>query len=116
MPNPSPFALKLAEEADRQHTRFHMLNEADPELCGQIKKYWVDLGLTFSNCGVAWSAVFVSWCVKTAGATAAEFKFSAQHSVFVNQAIKNARAGTGVFHGMKIDLHAPAVGDIIQNN
>ena len=38
------------------------------------------------------------------------------HSVFVNQAIKNAVKGEGVFHGLDISVHPPNVGDIIQNN
>ena len=63
-----------------------------------------------------WSAVFVSWCVKQAGATAAEFKFAMAHLVFVNQAIKNATNQTGVFQGFDIRSAAPSVGDIIQHN
>ena len=63
-----------------------------------------------------WSAVFISWCVQQAGATKAEFKFAMAHAVFVNQAIKNASNGVGVFHGLDITAHAPGVGDIIQNN
>ena len=113
----SPFAKGLAAIAQEQHDMFHMMDEADTELCRQIKKYWTDLNLGFESCvTVAWSAVFVSWCVKKAGATSAEFKFSAAHSVFVNQAIKNALNGDGVFHGVDISTDVPAVGDIIQNN
>ena len=113
----SPFAKKLAAVAQEQHDTFHMMDEADPDLCRQIRKYWTDLNLGFESCvTVPWSAVFVSWCVKKAGATAAEFKFAAAHSVFVHEAIKNAINGQGVFHGLDISAHAPAVGDIIQNN
>jgi hypothetical protein len=65
---------------------------------------------------VAWSAVFVSWCVQQAGATATEFKFAMSHSVFANQAIKNAINGVGVFQGFDITVQPPNVGDIIQNN
>lgn len=114
---PSAFAKKLAGIAEEQHTLFHMNDEADPVLCKQIKKYWTDLRLGFESCvAVPWSAVFVSWCVKQAGATSAEFKFAAAHSVFVNQAIQNAINGIGVFQGFDIAAQAPHVGDIIQNN
>lgn len=114
---PTPFAIKLATTAQDQHTRFHLLDEADPVLCRQIRKYWTDLRLGFTSCvSVPWSAVFVSWCVKQAGATGTEFKFAAAHSIFVHQAIKNALSATGVFHGLDISVHPPAVGDIIQNN
>jgi hypothetical protein len=117
MPTPSAFAMKLASIAQNEHATFQFMNEADPELCSQIKKWTQDTGFTFSSCTkVPWSAVFVSWCVKQAGATASEFKFAMAHSVFVNQAIKNAQKGVGVFRGMKISQHPPGVGDIIQQN
>ena len=51
-----------------------------------------------------------------AGATAAQFKFSAAHSQFVFQAIANATAGVGVFHGHVLTGYAPKLGDILQNN
>lgn len=113
----SLFTMQLAAVAEEQHRLFHLLDEADTVLCRQIKKYWTDLRLGFESCvSVPWSAVFVSWCVKQAGATAVEFKFAAAHSVFVFEAIKNARNGTGVFRGVDISTDVPAVGDIIQNN
>jgi hypothetical protein len=116
-PPPTAFALRLAKIAEGQHTRFHMQNEADPALCKQIQRYWTDIGLTFTSCvDVPWSAVFVSSCVKQAGATADEFRFAAAHSVFVRAAIRNAIAQTGVFRAFPISAHAPGVGDIIQNN
>lgn len=116
MATPSAFAKKLATTAQDQHTKFHLLDEADTPLCNQIKKYWAGIAAFTSCVSVPWSAVFVSWCVKQAGATAAEFKFSAGHSVFVHQAIQNAINGVGAFHGLDISAHPPAVGDIIQNN
>jgi hypothetical protein len=117
MPTPSAFAKKLASTALAQHTQFQFTNEADPTLCKQIKKWTEDIGFQFTSCTkVAWSAVFVSWCVQQAGATATEFKFAMAHSVFANQAIKNAINGVGVFRGFDITVQPPNVGDIIQNN
>ncbi len=116
---PSPFALRLASIAKAQHDRFHLVNEADPQLCGQIRRWTVEIGGAFVSCTSndhPWSAVFVSWCVKEAGATSAEFRFSKQHSVFVQKAIQNGLNNTGVFRGMEITAHAPNVGDIIQAN
>jgi hypothetical protein len=115
-PAPSTFAKKLATVAQDQFDRFHLIDENDQPLRGQIKKYWTTLGMPFPGVETAWSAVFVSFCVKTAGATAAEFKFAAAHSVFVHQAIQNALSGTGVFQGFRISERAVNVGDIIQNN
>lgn len=113
----SAFAKKLAGIAEEQHMTFHLLDEADPLLCRQIQRYWRDLELQFTDCvTVPWSAVFVSWCVKKAGATSSEFEFAAAHSVFVHKAIRNAQSGAGVFHGVNITAEPPEVGDIIQNN
>jgi hypothetical protein len=117
MPGTSAFALRLARVAQEQHNKFQFINEADPVLCNEIKKWTEDIGFTFESCTeVPWSAVFISWCVKQAGATKQEFKFANQHSVFVHKAIKNADTGTGVFRGFKFNAKAPAIGDIIQNN
>ena len=117
MPAPSAFAKKLAAVALAQHARFQFTNEADPTLCKQIRRWTEDIGFTFTSCTkVAWSAVFISWCVKQAGADKTEFRFSMAHSAFVNQAIKNGMNGAGVFHGLDITAHPPGVGDIIQHN
>lgn len=111
------FTKRLASIAQDQHTKFHFVNEADPLLCRQIRKWTEDIGFTFSSCTqVPWSAVFVSWCMKQAGALSSEFRFAMSHSVFVNQAIKNATNGVGVFQGVEISAHSPGVGDIIQFN
>src|ERR1044071_3832765 len=100
----SAFAKKLASVALDQHARFQFTNEADPLLCKQIQAWTADIGFPFTSCtSVPWSAVFVSWCVKKAGATKDELKFAMAHSVFVNQAIKNAVKGEGVFQGVDID-------------
>lgn len=113
---PTTFQRRLATIAQQQFDRFHLLRENQEPLASQIATYWRDLGLAFPGVETAWSAVFVSWCVKSAGATAADFRFSAAHSQFVHRAIANQRAGTGVFHGHPVAAHAPKVGDILQNN
>jgi hypothetical protein len=109
----SSFAKQLADIALEQHAKFQFMHETDPVFCAQIKKYWTETGHTFTSCSSEpWSAVFVSWCVKQAGATSSEFKFAAAHSVFVNDAINNPRA----FEGFDIADHKVGIGDIIQNN
>jgi hypothetical protein len=112
----STFAKKLAATAQKQYDLFHFDSENDPPLFQQIQKFWTGLGLTFPGVSTPWSAVFVSWCVKQAGATKAEFNFNPAHSQFVFTAIQNAANNTGVFRGFDITAEAPAVGDIIQNN
>ena len=113
---PTPFQTKLATVAQQQFNRFRLLRENQPPLSNQIQKYWTDLGLVFPGVATPWSAVFVSWCVKQAGATPGQFRFSSAHSQFVHFAIQNAQNGTGMFHGRKVSGYAPKVGDILQNN
>jgi hypothetical protein len=113
---PSTFATKLAKTAEEQHTKFQFIHEGDEPLHSQIERYWTGLGFSFPGVSTAWSAVFVSFCVKQAGATAAEFAFAEAHSTFVHKAIDNAKKGIGVFHGIDVTTAKPEVGDIIQNN
>jgi hypothetical protein len=112
----TPFQRLLATTSQNQYNRFHLLRENQPPLNTQIAKYWNDLGLPFQNVSVAWSAVFVSWCVKQAGATAVEFRFAQAHAVFAHWAIQNSVAGTGLFRGHDPARYAPKLGDILQNN
>jgi hypothetical protein len=109
----SQFAQDLADVAVEQRIKYELLNEDDSKLCKQIERYWDETVGGFTSCtAVPWSAVFVSWCVKQAGATSSEFKFAAAHSVFVHDAINNPRA----YEGLDIDEAEVNIGDIIQNN
>ncbi|MEA3062682.1 MAG: hypothetical protein QOJ94_2463 [Sphingomonadales bacterium] len=110
------FCTKLASIAEDQHTRFHLIHETDEPLRSQIKRFWTELGFAFPGVKEAWSAVFISWCVKQAGATKSEFLFAPMHAAFVRKAIKNAAAKTGMFRAFEIGTAKPEVGDIIQNN
>ncbi|HEY0107247.1 MAG TPA: DUF2272 domain-containing protein [Rhizomicrobium sp.] len=110
------FTSSLAHIAEGQYDAYHFYTEGDPVLAKQIQKYWEDLNYDFPGVGEQWSAVFVSWCMKSAGASKNEFKFAERHAVFVNWAIANAKAGTGLFRGHGIDACSPKIGDIIANN
>jgi len=110
------FQKRLAVIARTEYDRFHLLRENQEPLASRVAKYWTDLGFAFPGVHVPWSAVFVSWCVRSGGATAGQFKFARAHSQFVFAAIANASAGTGVFRGRAPSAYAPKVGDILQNN
>lgn len=110
------FQNKLATIALQQFDKYHLLRENQDPLELQIQSYWEDIDRKFPGVDTAWSAVFVSWCVKKAGASDTQFKFSAAHSQFVFQAIANATSDTGVFRGKELKSYAPKVGDILQNN
>ncbi|MBV9111173.1 MAG: DUF2272 domain-containing protein, partial [Gemmatimonadetes bacterium] len=90
---PTDFVTRLVQIAQTEHDKFHMDDEHDPKLSAEIKQFWTELGFQFPGVSTAWSAVFVSDCMKRAGATAAEFHFAAAHSEFVFTAIKNQMNG-----------------------
>lgn len=106
--------------AKAEFDQFHGIDEGDQSLRGRIADYYEAAGgsrdLDPTQDENAWSAAFVSFCVKQSGATASQFKFSMLHSVFVKAAIVNAEAGRGVFLGHRITDYAPKLGDIIHHN
>ncbi|HVZ02309.1 MAG TPA: DUF2272 domain-containing protein [Dongiaceae bacterium] len=113
---PSTTARALATIAGEQYDQFHEYSENDPPLAAQIRKYWTGIGFSFPGVAEAWSAVFVSWCVKQSGASKTQFLFNPQHSQFVYAAIRNAASGAGVFRAYPIADYQPQIGDIVQNN
>ena len=112
----SEFEKAVARAAQAEFDGFHLNSENDPPLAHRIEQYWQGLDLHFESVTVAWSAVFVSFCIKQGGATSQEFKFSPQHSVFVHWAIGNMEARRGLFRGHPLGEVAPSIGDIIHNN
>ncbi|RFM29332.1 DUF2272 domain-containing protein [Chitinophaga silvisoli] len=110
------YVKKLVDLTNNQYEQFHFESEDDQPLSQQIKEYWQNLGLDFPGTETPWSAVFVSYCVKSAGATKQEFLFAPSHSRFVHFAIQNTVNNTGVFRGFDIADVTPELGDIIQNN
>jgi Uncharacterized protein conserved in bacteria len=113
---PTAFATRLATLAEAEYNTYRGLHETTTKMSNRIRTYWTDLGWAFPGVSTAWSAVFVSFLVKSAGAVAGEFDFSARHAKFVHTAIANANAGTGVFRAFSPSAYAPKIGDIIQNN
>jgi hypothetical protein len=113
---PSLYVNTLLTLARQQYNDYHQVIENDAPLRQQIRKYWEDIGFTFPGVSTPWSAVFVSWCMRTAGANATEFRVSTAHSRFAYWAIHNQFRNQGLFRGHRLDEYAPALGDIIQNN
>lgn len=111
----SAFARKLASTAQNQYNRYHLLREQEEPLASKIKDYWAGIS-AFPGVDAPWSAVFVSWCVRQAGATSAEFLFASGHSRFVYAGIQNQIRGIGVFRGHEVSKYVPKVGDILHNN
>lgn len=112
----TPYVAGLVSIAEAERAAYGGHNEHDSVLAKRIRTYWEELGFAFPGVTTAWSAVFVSWCVKRAGATRDEFAFSARHAAFVNKAINDADDPDAVFKGVPITQKPPALGDIIQWN
>lgn len=118
MPATAATSRSVVEVARDELARFGGVDEGDEPLYSRIREYFVAGGgsSSLSPTSVAWSAAFVSYCFREAGATPAQFKFSLAHSVFVHQAIKNADDQSGVFRAHRIADYAPKPGDIIHHN
>jgi hypothetical protein len=112
----SDYVKTLVDITNDQYDKFRFESEDDVLLSQQIKKYWEDLEFDFPGVSTPWSAVFVSYCIKTAGATKTEFQFAQAHSKFVHFAIQNAVNDTGIFKAFDFNAVTPELGDIIQNN
>jgi hypothetical protein len=90
-----------------------------------VREMWAAIGEPYDGRSrypngkeVPWSAAFISWVVRKAGPTYANFQFASSHSVFVNNAIK-ARVTNRLdkpFWGFRITEKKPEIGDIIQRN
>lgn len=111
----SAFARKLANIAQDQYNRYYLIREQEEPLASKIREYWSGIA-AFPGLDAPWSAVFISWCVRQAGATSGEFSFASGHSRFVHAAIQNQLRGIGVFRGHEVSKYAPKVGDILHNN
>jgi uncharacterized protein DUF2272/SH3 domain-containing protein len=106
--------------AKAEFDRFHGIDESDEPLRSRIADYYEagggsrNLDPTLNE--NAWSAAFISFCVKQSGATSDQFKFNLSHSVFVRAAIANGNADRGVFRGHRVTEYAPKLGDLIHHN
>ena len=112
------YVAKLIAVVTGEYDAYHTITESDEPLRSRIDTYCRGIGIAPpEDIGdFAWSATFVSWCIKTAGATRQEFTFSAAHAVFVRAAIANADQHIGTFRARPIDSYAPRLGDLIHRN
>lgn len=124
----SPFKKKLIETAEAEWKFFgyqavsidghvtHGHKEGEPVFANRVALYWkqaLNLGYTGHD-DIPWSAAFISWSMKTAGAGTG-FPYSAQHSVYIYRAIKNKLANKldAPIVGYRLVDRAPQLGDLI---
>ena len=84
----------------------------------RIGRYWVEgtttHGIDGRNHAWPWSAAFISWVMKLAGA-GNRFRYSTQHSVYISQGIRDflqKRASAG-YRTERLNQAKPAVGDLV---
>ena len=121
-PPSTPDVEALLEAVVAEWVRFdkgRALEHHDPHF-RFVGEMWQSIGLNLDgrNRDVPWSAAFVSFVVRNGGEAYQSFKFNAQHSVFVNDAIhaRNTEDVEKPFWGFRISEKRPEIGDIIQRN
>jgi Uncharacterized protein conserved in bacteria (DUF2272)/N-acetylmuramoyl-L-alanine amidase len=117
-PGLTNYVTRLIAITRGEYDAYHTITESNEPLRSRIDAYCRGIGIAPPDdiATFAWSATFVSWCIKTAGATRQEFTFSAAHAVFVRAAIANADQHIGVFRARPVDSYAPRPGDLIHRN
>jgi hypothetical protein len=82
-----------------------------------VGEMWRAIGMNLDgkDRDVPWSAAFISWIVRNAGANYANFNFAAAHARYIHQSIR-AKLENNVtvpFWGFKLNEHKVQLGDLI---
>jgi hypothetical protein len=93
------------------------IKETEPGIIERLRAYWHSAGVTgWTEARMrteAWSAAFISFLMKQAGA-GSNFKYSASHSVFIREAVKNRKANnSNPFKAYKPSEVKIEVGDLV---
>ncbi|TPM03530.1 MULTISPECIES: DUF2272 domain-containing protein [unclassified Mesorhizobium] len=92
--------------------------EGQQPYSNRIGTYWLEgtstHGIDGQTFEMPWSAAFVSWVMKTAGA-GDRFRYSTQHSVYISQAIRDclSRRDAAGFWAQRLNEYRPKIGDIV---
>ena len=86
-------SVRLAEQEFKKWLE-GKIKEGDPATMAQLRKYWREgAGVNWSDgqmINEAWSAAFISWLQKEAGA-GNNFKYSTSHSRYIRESVKNRK-------------------------
>jgi hypothetical protein len=117
MAGPTLFKTELVRLARRESESLPGRCRGDKELEDRIEFYGRSIGIAdITSFREHYSAVFISWCMRTAGATEAEFPSQLSHSKYARFALRNAEIEQGVFRARRIETYAPEPGDIVHVN
>jgi hypothetical protein len=117
MADSTPFKAELARIARQENEALGALCRGDQELEQRIEFYCSTVAISATLCVKAhYSAVFISWCMRSAGASESEFPAAAGHWQYARRALQNAKQGQGLFRARVIESYAPQLGDVIHVN
>lgn len=108
------FRNRVAAIAIAEHKRFGNGIIKEQNMEPEITRYWAE-GLNMphqSVTAVPWSAAFISWVIRKAGA-GKKFKYSARHSTYIHWAIENLKNNKGHFRAYQPKTKPLQVGDMV---
>tara|TARA_R110002020_G_scaffold44348_5_gene128003 strand:- start:2713 stop:3357 length:645 start_codon:yes stop_codon:yes gene_type:complete len=109
-------AVKVAKEEWKIWNTPSAWNENSPVRYKDLKRYWDSVDWRegkWSPTGTAWSAAFMSYVVKQAGA-GDDFNYSSSHSRYIREAIKNRKENSkNKFKGYRLDEVPVEIGDLV---
>jgi hypothetical protein len=118
------FRQRIVRIANQELARWGngTIKETDPKVRQALQDYWkIGTGNNYSDAQLGdpnfqndhpWSAAFISWVMKTAGAGSA-FKYSSAHSTYTRWAKDNRVSNANPFKAYRMSELAPQVGDIV---
>ncbi|WP_405907345.1 DUF2272 domain-containing protein [Streptomyces sp. NBC_00828] len=126
LPSVGPLRARIAQFAEQERTRWGngARVETEPTMTATLQDYYStgvgspvaasDLQSSSWQSGHPWSAVFVSWVMRQAGAGSA-FAYSTAHREYVSAAKRNAETGNTAnpFWAYPIEKIVPEVGDLV---
>jgi hypothetical protein len=116
----STFKSKLIKLANEEHDAWNengKIKEGNPKTLQRLRDYWIKgAGVRADDnhyINQAWSAVFISYLMRKAGA-GNDFKYNQSHSQYITQAIKNRKENNSKkFKGFKPNEVKVNVGDLV---
>lgn len=104
---------KANEEFNKWNKSGETIKEHDQRTVDRLKEYWQASGKTYESMkGAHWSAAFISYLMKSAGA-GDNFKYATSHSSYIQAAIQNTLKNEGRFKGYKPEDIYVEVGDLV---
>lgn len=117
MAGPTPFKAELAKVARRENESLGALRRGDQALEERILFYCHEVGISATpDVKAHYSAVFISWCMRAAGASKMDFPATSGHWEYARRALRNAEHEQGPFRARQLESYAPKPGDVIHVN